>query len=65
MRLSNINPGLAKWVRSNRLRQRHAILYEKGLKLDISGNEICYTNSSQKLAKNMLCCKLHCRIYLI
>ena len=28
---------------------------------NLSGNEVCYTNSSILLAENMLCSKLHCQ----
>jgi len=35
------------------------ILYEEGIKLRISGNDLYYTNSLILLVKNMLCDKLH------
>ena len=34
--------------------------YEKPIKINLSGNEICYTNSLVLLVKNMLCNKLQC-----
>ena len=44
---------------NERLRPRHLRLYEKGIKLKRSGNDVYYTNSLILLVKNMLCSKLH------
>ena len=41
------------------------ILHENELSQDLSGNEVDYTNSLKLLAKNMLCCELHCQKGLI
>ena len=38
-----------------------SILYEKGIKLNLSGNEVDFTNSEILLVKSMLCSKLHCQ----
>ena len=36
-----------------------AILYEKGIELELSGDEVYYTNIFVLLVKNMLCGKFH------
>ena len=37
------------------------ILYEKRIKINISGNEVYYMHSSIFLVKNMMCSRLHCQ----
>ena len=41
------------------LRTMSPILYEKGIKLKLSGNQVCYTNCLISLFKIMLCGKRH------
>jgi hypothetical protein len=42
----------------------HAIFYEKGIELNLSGNKVHYANSLILPANNMLCSKLHYQVLI-
>ena len=44
---------------------RLLILYKKGIKFKLAGNQVYYTNPLILLVKNLLCRKIHCQKVLI
>jgi hypothetical protein len=54
-------PSGYKFVARQQEEDMRKVLFEKGIKFKLSGNEVYFTKSLVLLVKSILCSKLHCQ----